>query len=262
MDENLLQVKHLNVCYKKAQILLDVSLDVKGGEIVAIAGESGSGKTTLLRAISNMLYSGGAITSGEILFKNIDLTKLSHREWKNIYGKQMGFTFQDPGKTFDPIRKIGSQFTEVLKSNTKWKKKEIEKRQLAILRRFNIDDPERILSSYAFQLSGGLKQRTAIAMAMAVSPSILLADEPTSALDVTTQKQIALELKQLKEISGSSILFVTHNLRLAAFLADRIGIMHHGMLVEFGETEKILKNPANDYTRSLIHSLEELERIS
>ena len=237
-----------------------MDLTLNRGEIISIVGESGSGKTTLLRAANHTLFSGGRISSGRILLEGTDLTALSAGEWHSVYGKKLAMIFQNAGKTFDPIRKIGSQFTEVLRSHENISAEEAKRIEMEILMKLNIPDPERILLSYPFQLSGGLKQRTAIAMAMVHSPSVLLADEPTSALDVTTQAQIIRELKNLRKDYGSSILFVTHNMGLAAFLSDRIGVMYRGRLIELGEKEEILKQPREEYTRLLIRAVNDLEQ--
>ena len=258
----VLEIKSLTVSYQKQEIIKDVEFTLGKGEIISIVGESGSGKTTLLRAVNHTLFQGGRITRGSVFLEGEDLTVLRPSDWHMIYGKKLAMIFQNAGKTFDPVRKIGSQFTEVLRSHEHISKEEAFRIETEALKRLNIPDAERILSSYPFQLSGGLKQRTAIAMAMVHDPVVLLADEPTSALDVTTQAQIIRELKNLRAKSGSAILFVTHNMGLAAFLSDRIGVMYRGRLIELGEKEQILKAPREEYTRMLIRAVNDLEQTA
>ena len=255
----VLEVKNLTVFYQKQEILHDISFSLAEGEIMSIVGESGSGKTTLLRAIDHTLFQSGRVTSGEILLRGTDLLALKPKDWHSVYGRKMAMIFQNPGKTFDPVRRIGSQFVEVLKSHERISAEEAENRARKALRNLNIQDPDQVLSSYPFQLSGGLKQRTAIAMAMADNPVLLLADEPTSALDVTTQAQIIRELKNMRDVYGSAILLVTHNMGIAGFLSDRIGVMYHGRMVEEGDKDQILNRPREDYTKMLIDAVNELE---
>ena len=256
----LLEVKSLTVKYDgEGNVIENIEMTVGYREIVGIVGESGSGKTTLIRAIINLLSPGGEIVSGEIIFGGEDLRKYSKKNWTKIRGKEIYMIFQNPGSSLNPIKKIGAQFVESIRSHLDLSKKEAINKAAETLEKMHLSDSTRIMESYPFQLSGGMKQRVAIAMALAMEPKLILADEPTSALDVITQTQIIKELMELRNSFDTSIIIVTHNIGCAAYMADRIMVMNSGKIVEFAQKEKIITEPQMDYTRSLLAAIPELE---
>lgn len=252
----MLQFCNISVAYGDGRpSLTGFTLDVAAGEIVALVGESGSGKTTAIRTAIGLLPSGGEIVSGDIRFNRKSLLALSPNEWRALRGRQMSMIFQDSGAMLNPIRRIGSQFVEYIRTHQSVQKKEAWETGRMMLERMKLPHSETIMNSYSFQLSGGMRQRVGIAMAMVFQPRILLADEPTSALDVTTQSQIIRQMLELRENYGTAILLVTHNLGVAAYMADRIIVMKDGHIVDQGNREKILHQPAASYTRDLLDAV-------
>ena len=230
------------------------------GEICSIVGESGSGKTTLIRAILGCLPGGGEITAGEILFENESLLDLrSSEQWRRLRGTKISMIFQDSGAMLNPTRRIGKQFIEYIRTHEQMSKKTAYDLAVQMLERMRLPNGNNIMQSYPFQLSGGMRQRVGIAMAMTFQPKLLLADEPTSALDVTTQAQIVRQMLELREQFGTSIILVTHNLGVAAYMADKIVVMQHGQIVEQGSREQILHQPQHEYTKSLLAAVPSLE---
>lgn len=247
----MLEMKNLTIKYEdKGEVVKRINLSVEKGEIIGIVGESGSGKSTLIKSIVGGLSSDSEIVSGTITFENRN-SILSR-------GKEIAMIFQDNRNTLNPIRKIGSQFIELIQEHSNLSKKEAREKVISMLKRMNLPDVENIIESYPHQLSGGMCQRVGIAMAMVFNPKLLLADEPTSALDVTTQAQIVQELINLRDEYGTAIIIVTHNLGVAAYMSDRILVMKNGEVVEEGITSQVIKNPQNDYTKLLISSVPEL----
>ncbi len=260
MMDRLIEIKSLTVKYDgEENIIENLNMTVGHKEIVGIVGESGSGKTTLIRAIINLLSSGGEIISGEIIFNGQDISKYSKKKWTNIRGNDICMIFQNPGSFLNPIKKIGAQFVESIRSHMDISKKEAIKKAEATLEKMRFDDSRRIMNAYPFQISGGMKQRVGIAMAVALEPKLILADEPTSALDVITQAQIIKELMELRNHYNTSIIMVTHNLGCAAYMADRIVVMNKGEIVEFDDKENIITNPQMDYTKQLLNAIPKLE---
>jgi oligopeptide/dipeptide ABC transporter ATP-binding protein len=232
----------------------NVSFDIFNGEILGIAGESGSGKSVTAHSIINLIPSPpGKILSGEILYKGKDILKLSKNELKNIRGKEIGMIFQEPSVSLNPVLKIKSQIFESLMLDKKLNKKDIKKKALTLLKDVGITNPESSLNSYPHQLSGGMKQRIMIAIALSRNPSLLIADEPTTSLDVTTQKQIIDLLVNIKKSrTNFSILLITHNLGLIKQICDRVIIMYGGKIQEIGEMRKLFENPLHPYTKGLV----------
>ena len=188
---NILDIKNCTICYQNgAPAVSDVSLSVSEGEIVSIVGESGSGKTTLIRAVLGLLPPGGKITGGEILFDGIDLAKADELQMQDIRGKEIAMIFQDVGAALDPIQKIRNQYEEAIEVHEKLPRHRYVEKAVEMLKKMHLTDPNRVMNSYPFELSGGMKQRVGIAMGMTAKPKLLLADEPTSALDVTIQAQV------------------------------------------------------------------------
>lgn len=252
----LLSIAHLNLRIGTHPVLKDLSVDVERGRIVSVVGESGCGKSTLLHAIIGFLPDGGIIDSGVISFCGTDLRTASERVRADLMGRDIAFLFQEPGSYLNPIRRIGAQFADYMKahgSGSGWKAAAI-----AALSRENLDAPEKLLEAYPFQLSGGMRQRVATAMALALVPKLLLVDEPTSALDVIASRSLLDRLRHMSQDIGCSIVFVTHNIDAAAYVADKICIMQGGTFVEHGVTEEILRRPSHPYTRMLLRAVPHL----
>lgn len=255
----LLDIQNCTVRYPNGtDAVSDVSLSIGEGEIVSIVGESGSGKTTLIRAILGLLPPGGKVAAGRILFDGKDLARISQREMQCIRGKDIAIIFQDVGAALDPIQKIRRQYAEAICVHERCSKPACHSLAVDMLRRMHLADSSRIMDSYPFELSGGMKQRVGIAMAMTARPKLLLADEPTSALDVTIQAQVVYQLRQLRKQYGTAIILVTHNMGVASYLSDRIGVMRDGKLVEFGLRDEIIYHPKKSYTRSLLEVVPKL----
>ena len=227
---------------------------MKKGEIISVVGESGSGKTTVIRAVLGALSGAGRVTSGDILYHGESLLKNSKSDWRKIRGSKMSMIFQDCGGTLNPIRKIGSQYVEYIRTHQSMTKKEAWDKAVSMLTKMRLPDAENIMNSYPYQLSGGMRQRVGIAMAMTFNPELLLADEPTSALDVTTQAQIVRQMMELRDDFGTGIIIVTHNIGVAAYMADQLIVMHHGKVVDHGTREEVLNNPTSDYTKKTFGS--------
>lgn len=256
----LLRVSDLSVAYGKEQAALKhLSFEMHAGEVLGIVGESGSGKSTLLRALLGMLPSRGTYAGGDILFQGQSVIGLAPKDWSRIRGKRIAMVFQDSGSHLNPIRKIGSQYEEAIRTHIKVTRKSAQRMAVDTLSGMGLADPERVMKSYPNQLSGGMKQRVAIAMAVTMEPELLLADEPTSALDVSTQAEVMKRLRELSDHRGTGVILVTHNIAVAAHMADRIGVMQSGEMVEYGRTADIITSPQAPYTRKLLNAVPELE---
>ena len=256
---NILDIKNCTICYQNGTpAVSDVSLSVSEGEIVSIVGESGSGKTTLIRAVLGLLPPGGKITGGEILFDGMDLVKADELQIQDIRGKEIAMIFQDVGAALDPIRKIRSQYEEAIAVHEKQPKHRYIEKAVDMLKKMHLTDPGRVLDSYPFELSGGMKQRVGIAMGMTAKPKLLLADEPTSALDVTIQAQVVHQMKELRDKYGVTIILVTHNMGVASYLSDKIGVMCRSRMVEFGTRDEIIYHPKESYTKELLEAVPKL----
>ena len=256
----MLEIKDLAVQYGNQEPTIEhFNLSMKKGEIISVVGESGSGKTTVIRAVLGALAGAGRVTSGDILFHGESLLKNSKNDWRKIRGSKISMIFQDCGGTLNPIRKIGSQYVEYIRTHESVSKKEAWGRAVTMLTKMRLPDAENIMNSYPYQLSGGMRQRVGIAMAMTFNPELLLADEPTSALDVTTQAQIVRQMMELRDDFGTGIIIVTHNIGVAAYMADQLIVMHHGKVVDHGTREEVLNNPTSDYTKKLLEAVPEME---
>lgn len=258
----LLDVKNLAVSYARNSkpTIQGVSFELDEGEILAIVGESGSGKTTVIRAILNVLPGGGKVSDGMIIFNGRNLGELDSKGWRSLRGKDISMIFQDSGAMMNPVHTIGKQFVEYIQTHSDLDKAAAYQMAVDKLTLMNLPNPENILSSYTFELSGGMRQRVGIAMAITFQPKLLLADEPTSALDVTTQAQIVGELMFITRGTGAAMIIVTHNLGVASYLSDKLIVMSQGKVVEAGATQQVIKNPQHDYTKSLLASVPEMER--
>lgn len=252
----LLKIRNLGIAYgRNPPAVRGVSFDLEAGEVLAIVGESGSGKTTVIRSIQRILPGNGHIAEGQVLFEGEDTQEQSPAKHRALSGKEIAMIFQDSGAMMNPIHSIGSQFRDYLVLHGMKGPQEVRERMLSMLKMVRLSDPERVLAGYPFELSGGMRQRVGIAMAMALQPKLLLADEPTSALDVTTQAQIVKEMMNAARSMNTAIIIVTHNLGVAAYMADRILVMKDGMPMEYGPAEKIIGHPRTAYTRMLIASV-------
>lgn len=256
----MLEIKDLAVQYGKQPPTIEhFNLSMKKGEIISVVGESGSGKTTVIRAVLGALAGGGRVTQGDITFHGESLLKYSREEWRKLRGTKMSMIFQDCGGTLNPIRKIGSQYVEYICAHSDQSKKEAWKLGASMLEKMRLPEAENIMNSYPHQLSGGMRQRVGIAMAMTFDPELLLADEPTSALDVTTQAQIVRQMMELREKSQTGIIIVTHNLGVAAYMADKLIVMQYGKVVDAGTRDEVMNHPTNDYTKRLLAAVPEME---
>lgn len=255
----MLKIRDMTVQYGgNPPAVAHFDLHMKKHEIISVVGESGSGKTTVIRSILGLLPQSGQVTGGELFFEDEPLLQKTREDWRSLRGSRISMIFQDSGSMLNPIRKIGVQFVEYIQTHKTMNKKEAESRALEMLGRMRLPDGKNIMNSYPFQLSGGMRQRVGIAMAMIFEPDLLLADEPTSALDVTTQAQIVRQMMALREEFGTGIMIVTHNLAVAAYMADRIVVMRAGQIVECGTREEIIFNPKQAYTRELVAAVPEL----
>lgn len=258
IEKNLI-VDRLTVTYEEKLAVDGVSFSLSPGKIYVIVGESGSGKSTLLRTIGGLLTKEGKIVSGDIWMGEQNLIQLSEKEWCEVHGNKMGYIFQNPEQSLSPLAKIGKQFVECqnmhAKTAGKKSKKEILEDAEELLKELRFENPQRVLKSYPFELSGGMCQRVAIALAIMNQPSLLLADEPTSALDVASQDMTIETLLALRKKTDLSILLVTHNMEVARRLADEIGVMYQGRIIESGLPEEIWNDPKEDYTKKLIAAI-------
>ncbi|MHC9043175.1 dipeptide ABC transporter ATP-binding protein [Microbacterium saperdae] len=252
----LLELQNISVAYETPEgpiaAVRDVSLTLDAGETVAIVGESGSGKSTTVHAIVRLLAPAASITDGRILFEGRDLVRAAPAELRAVRGRRIGFVPQDPTVSLNPVKRIGEQVAEVLRIHGLADRRNAARRAVEALERAGLPRPEQCAGQYPHELSGGMRQRVLIAIAIIAGPSLLIADEPTSALDVTVQRQILDHLDSLKKDLGTSLLLITHDLGVAADRADRIIVMAGGRIVEEGLPEQVLRDPQHEYTRSLI----------
>jgi peptide/nickel transport system ATP-binding protein len=238
----------------------DVTLTVDRGEVVGLVGESGSGKSVTGFSIMGLVSPPGRVTSGRILFDGSDLLSLPESEWQKLRGRRLAMVFQDPMMTLNPVLRIDTQVIEAIRAHERVSRAAAWNRALEALAKVGIPAPEDRLRSYPHQLSGGMRQRVAIAIALLHGPDVLIADEPTTALDVTIQGQILAEVQTLCRESGTALLWITHDLAVVAGLANRIAVMYAGRIVEKGDVDDVLDAPRHPYTRGLLDSLPEYGR--
>ena len=255
-NESILEISALSAGYDKKKVIENISFSLGRGEILCIAGESGSGKSTVLKAL--IASPEIKVTSGEIKLEDVSVLNFPAKKRQELCTSKLGMVFQSPGAAFNPIRPYGKQFIETLKSHGKYEKATFMERVKAALESMDLKDAEKLLRQCPYALSGGMNQRMALALAMLLGQEILICDEPTSALDATIQLQVAKELKKLRDVNGISQIIVTHNLAMAGYLADRIGIMHDGKMVELGTADEILRHPGHAYTKGLIAAIPKL----
>ena len=258
----LLEIKNLSVEFRgirgTVQALKGISLSIEEGEILGIVGESGSGKSVTALAILGLLGKNAAVTGGEVLYRGRNLLTLDKKAWTTIRGKEIGMVFQEPMTALHPTMKVGRQLAEVIRRHRGVSRKEGRRLAVAALEEVHIRDPQSVAEKYPFELSGGMRQRVVIALAMSSPPSLLIADEPTTALDVTTQHEILKLMRELSEKRGTAVLFITHELGVVAELCRRVAVMYAGEVVETGPTVEVLRSPTHPYTRALLHALPDL----
>lgn len=262
MSENtthLLSVKDLHTSFTtdhgEVQAVNGVSFNLDAGKVLGIVGESGSGKSVTAYSIMQILADNGRITSGEILYKGEDISRWGESKMQDFRGKCCSIIFQDPMTSLNPVFTIGSQIAEAVLLHTKSSKHEAMEKALEMLKLVGINEPEKRLKQYPYELSGGMRQRVMIAMALACEPDILIADEPTTALDVTIQAQILELMQSLQKKLGMAIIMVTHDLGVIAEMCDEIVVMYGGRFCERGTADEIFYNPRHEYTRGLLRSI-------
>lgn len=248
----LLKFQNVNISYEKKQVLYDISFSLSSGEILGIVGNSGCGKSTLLKSILSL--EGPKVTKGDILFKDMSLLSLNNEDMRQIRGKSISMVFQESGIHTNPLKTVGDTVFESMRAHCAISKMDSLDTAVHIFESLSLPDPERILSSYPFELSGGMNQRVGIALAMLNKPSIILADEPTSALDPIVAVQIVNELKSLREKYNTAIILVTHNIKIARSITDTIMVLDHGKIADYGNTKEVLSSPKSEFTKELILS--------
>ena len=265
MKKKVLEVKDLRINFKtyagEVKAVRGVNFELYEGETLAIVGESGSGKSVTSNALMKLIpQPPGIYAGGEILFNGRDLVPLTEKEMMKVRGNEMAMIFQDPMTALNPTMRIGYQITEVLLKHKKIaSRSEAKERAIQLLDQVGIPFPEKRFRSYPHELSGGMRQRVVIAIALAADPKLLIADEPTTALDVTIQAQILELMKDIQKNSNTSIIFITHDLGVVANVADRVAVMYAGQIVEYGTVNDIFYNPKHPYTWGLLGSMPDLD---
>ena len=264
MSEPVLQVKGLKTYYYTEEGVVPavdgLDFEVEPGETFAIVGESGCGKSVTSLSILRLIPSPpGKIIDGEIIYHGQDLVKKSEREMRSIRGNDISMIFQEPMTSLNPVFTVGQQIGESFRFHQQMGKAEMLKKSIEMLRLVGIPEPEHVINDYPNQLSGGMRQRVMIAMALACNPKILIADEPTTALDVTIQAQIINLLKELQRKRGLTYLFVAHDMSVIRYISDRVGVMYLGHLVEEGDTDEVFDHPQHPYTRTLMSAVPSID---
>ncbi len=262
MNEHLVDIRHLRLSFftpaGEVKALRDVSLYLDEGEVLGIVGESGSGKSVTAYSIMGLTADPGRIIGGTVHFNGHEIEKLSEKELRKIRGKEVSIIFQDPMTSLNPVYTVGSQIEEAILLHTEKTKAEAKERAVDLLRLVGINEPEKRIKQYPHELSGGMRQRVMIAMALACEPKLLIADEPTTALDVTIQAQILDLITDLKKKLGMAVILITHDLGIVSSMCDRIAVMYAGKVVECGETDDIFYRPQHEYTKGLLRSVPDI----
>ena len=262
MSNKLLKIEDLELSFKMYEglsyVLKKINLELHKGEKVALVGESGSGKSVTTKLILGLLNQKNVTKKGKIIFNDKNILNLSQKEFKKIRGNNISIIFQDPIAALNPVFKIKDQFYEVNLNNKPMSKKESFFIASKALEKVSIRDPERVLESYPFQLSGGLAQRVVITMAMINKPELLLADEPSTALDVTIQNQALDLMHDLTQETNTAVLLITHNMGVVRKFAEKVYVIFRGVIVEEGTKDQVFKNPGHPYTKALLNSIPKL----
>ncbi len=256
----ILRYDSVDISYNGRRIVKDVSFSLEQGKILGIVAESGCGKSTLIKAAMGLLGETGVVSKGDFWYEDQNLTNMKSAELLKMCGPKLGMIFQNSGASFCPIRKVGAQLYEFVREHQKMTREDFQKHASTLLEKIGFENGNRILNSYPFELSGGMQQRVGIAAAMLLGPRVLLADEPTSALDVSVQKQVVDEMLMVRELFGTSIVLVTHNIGVIGAMADQVLVMKNGEVVEYGDCKEILENPREAYTRELMAAVPRIKR--
>ena len=264
MSEKLLEIKDEKLSFftpaGEVKALNGVSFSMNEGEVLGIVGESGSGKSVTAYSIMGLTAYPGKLIGGTIYFNGHQIEKMSEKEMRKIRGNEVSIIFQDPMTSLNPVYTIGNQITEVIRLHTGKSKKEAYDRAKELLELVGINEPTKRLKQYPHELSGGMRQRVMIAIALACEPKLLIADEPTTALDVTIQAQILELMQELRQKLGMSIIMITHDLGVVASMCERIAVMYAGHIVEYGTADEIFYEPKHEYTKGLINSIPQAQR--
>lgn len=262
-SEYLLEVNNLHTSFftdsGEVKAVNGVTFNLKPGEIMGIVGESGSGKSVTAYSIMQILADTGKITEGEVRFKGEDITKWDKKQMASFRGKRCSIIFQDPMTSLNPVYTIGNQLMEAIRLHTDKTKEQAKARAIEMLELVGVNEPEKRIKQYPYELSGGMRQRVMIAMALACEPDILIADEPTTALDVTIQAQILELMQDLQKTLGMAIIMVTHDLGVIADMCDKIIVMYGGSICERGTAEDIFYSPSHEYTKGLLRSIPKVD---
>lgn len=263
MSEYLVDIQHERLSFftpaGEVKALNDVSIHLNDGEVLGIVGESGSGKSVTAYSLMGLTAYPGKLVGGTIDFNGHRINDLSEKEFRKIRGNEVSIIFQDPMTSLNPVYTIGNQIMEVILLHTDKNKEQARARAKELLELVGINEPEKRLKQYPHELSGGMRQRVMIAIALACEPKLLIADEPTTALDVTIQAQILELMMDLKKKLGMAIIMITHDLGVVASMCDRIAVMYAGRIVEYGTTDDIFYNPKHEYTKGLLKSIPRLD---
>ena len=263
MSEYLVDIQHERLSFftpaGEVKALNDVSIHLNDGEVLGIVGESGSGKSVTAYSLMGLTAYPGKLVGGTIDFNGHRINDLSEKEFRKIRGNEVSIIFQDPMTSLNPVYTIGNQIMEVILLHTDKNKEQARARAKELLELVGINEPEKRLKQYPHELSGGMRQRVMIAIALACEPKLLIADEPTTALDVTIQAQILELMMELKEKLGMAIIMITHDLGVVASMCDKIAVMYAGRIVEYGTTDDIFYNPKHEYTKGLLKSSPRLD---
>lgn len=270
MSEKLLEIKDERLSFftpaGEVKALNGVSFSMGEGEVLGIVGESGSGKSVTAYSIMGLTAYPGKLVGGTVHFNGHEVEKMTEKEFRKIRGNEVSIIFQDPMTSLNPVYTIGNQIVEVILLHTNKTKKEAYERAKELLELVGINEPSKRLKQYPHELSGGMRQRVMIAIALACEPKLLIADEPTTALDVTIQAQILELMQELRKKLGMSIIMITHDLGVVASMCEKIAVMYAGHIVEYGTADEIFYNPSHEYTKGLIKSIpklnaEKIERL-
>lgn len=263
MSEYLVDINHEKLSFftpaGEVKALNDVSIHVKQGEVLGIVGESGSGKSVTAYSLMGLTAHPGKLIGGTIEFNGHEIHNMSEREFRKIRGNEISIIFQDPMTSLNPVYTIGNQIEEVILLHTGKNKKQAHERAKELLTLVGINEPEKRLKQYPHELSGGMRQRVMIAIALACEPKLLIADEPTTALDVTIQAQILELMMELKDKLGMAIIMITHDLGVVASMCEKIAVMYGGRIIEYGTTDDIFYHPKHEYTKGLLKSIPRLD---
>ena len=255
-----LTIDNLKISIGETHVLRGVSLEVEAGEVRGLVGESGAGKSMLGRAVLGLLPANAAVTSGHIAFEGRDLLAMREAERRELLGRRIALIPQDPMTSLNPVKRISAQIGNLLRHHLKLSRRAALQRAAELLSEVAIREPERVLSLYPHEISGGMRQRVLIAMAFACNPALVIADEPTTALDVTVQRQVLQLVERLRRRHGSAVLFITHDLGVVAKICRSMTVLHAGRVLEEGETAEVLVRPRHAYTRALLAATPRADR--